>query len=387
MAAHGVSRVPMNMTRKRTRAGSLAGILAAGLMVGCGGPAPSDSGATAKVAPSKPSEWQAALNSWATLSGHQGVSASVILSDGSQWNGVAGVSAAGEPLREDHLIQIASITKTMTGALILQFADEGLLSLDDPVSRWLESRPNVSPSITLRQLLNHSNGLDNYTANSALGVAINADTRRVFTPDELLGFVGPPHFPPGVRTEYTNTAFVLLGLVAERVSGQRLLELWHQRLWDPLGLREIFLPGFESPPAPVARALNGVTVHAPLDEMSTLSIGSYAFGLLASARTVARWGHELFTGRILSERRQREMRTLIPAAGNIPGETGAGLGIRGYGYLGRTQIGHSGGASFGSSLLLHDVTTGVTVVVIMNQGQNANHFGLAPALLQTATTP
>ena len=99
----------------------------------------------------------------------------------------------------------------------------------------------------------------------------------------------------------------------------------------------------------MARALNGTTVYAPLDEMSTLSVGNYAFGLLAGAWNVARWGRELFAGTILSARMQQEMETLIPAAGNIPGESGAGLGIRGYSYLGRTQIGRSGGGSCGSS--------------------------------------
>ena len=81
---------------------------------------------------------------------------------------------------------------------------------------------------------------------------------------------------------------------------------------------------------------------------------------------------------------QREMRRLVPAAGNIPGESGVGLGIRGYGYLGRTQVGHSGGSPFGSSLLLFDPTSNVTVVVLTNQGSSADHFELAPALLEIA---
>jgi CubicO group peptidase (beta-lactamase class C family) len=121
--------------------------------------------------------------------------------------------------------------------------------------------------------------------------------------------------------------------------------------------------------------------------MSLLTIGNSALGLLSNARTMARWGHELFAGTVLSARGQEEMRTLVPAAGNIPGESGAGLGIRGYAYLGRTQLGHSGGAPLGSSLLLHDPSTRVTVVVIMNQGQGADHFSLAPGLLEIATRP
>jgi hypothetical protein len=75
----------------------------------------------------------------------------------------------------------------------------------------------------------------------------------------------------------------------------------------------------------------------------------------------------------------------VPAAGNIPGDTGAGLGIRSYQYLDRTQFGHSGGSGMGRRLLLHDPDTGVTVAVVMNQGQGAEHFVLAPQLLAIAT--
>jgi D-alanyl-D-alanine carboxypeptidase len=328
---------------------------------------------------------QDALARWAAAEAHQGVSASVVFADGTQWNGVAGQAGPGEALRTEHLIWIASITKTMTGALILQLADESRLTLEDPVSRWLLPHPHVDPAITLRQLLNHTSGVDNYTDDPALATAIAARPERVFTTPELLAFVGPPRFAPGARTQYTNTAFLLLAEVAEEATGRPLVDLLHERLWDPLRLTEVFLPGREAPGAPVAHARGSVGIVSPLDQMSLLTIGQGAFGLFASARTVARWGHELFTGRVLSARMQGEMRRLVPAAGNIPGESGAGLGIRSYGYLGRTQFGHSGGASLGSSLLLHDPASGVTVAVLMNQGQRADHFVLAPALLDLAT--
>ena len=101
---------------------------------------------------------------------------------------------------------------------------------------------------------------------------------------------------------------------------------------------------------------------------------------------MARWGHELFTGRVISEGMQRQMRTLVRAAGNVPGESGAGLGIRGYTSLGRTQLGHSGGSTFSSALLLHDPATRVSVVALMNQGAGADST-LAPRLLEIATRP
>jgi CubicO group peptidase (beta-lactamase class C family) len=83
---------------------------------------------------------------------------------------------------------------------------------------------------------------------------------------------------------------------------------------------------------------------------------------------------------------QAAMRDLVPAAGNIPGESGAGLGIRGYMFFDRVQYGHSGGGGFCSSLLLFDPESGVTVVVIMNQALGAQHFELAPRLLSIATS-
>lgn len=327
---------------------------------------------------------QAALDEWAAAPGHYGVSASVILREGTEWTGVAGRAGDDAPVAPDHLIQIASITKTMTGALVLQLVDEGIVRLDDPLDRWIDPYAHVDGRITLRQLLTHTGGVANYTGTQGLRNAIAADASHVFTPDELLAFVGPPLTAPGRETAYTNTAFLLLGLVAERATGRSILDLYQQRLWTPLDLQEIFLPGLQDPPRPVAPALGATAVTAPLDHMSVLSIGHAAFGLLASARTVARWGRALFTGTVISEEMQRAMRELVPAAGNIPGETGAGLGIRSYGYLDRMQFGHSGGASYGSSLLLFDPDTGVTVAVLMNQGQGAQHFDLAPQLLSIA---
>jgi D-alanyl-D-alanine carboxypeptidase len=369
----------MNGTRAWGRA-ALGPLLA--LACGCaGGAAPGD------AAPrTREGELDAQLDRWSAAPGHEGVSASVVFADGGQWTGVAGNIGGSDLLREEHLIWVASITKTMTGALILQLADEGLLSLDDPLSRWLPPRAHADPAITLRQLLDHTNGLDNYTTSTALGAAVRADRGRVFTPDELLAFLGPPRFEPGTRTEYTNTSFLLLGQVAEAVTGRRVVDLYHQRLWDPLRLGEVFLPGQEPPAGPVAPALASTGgIVAPLDNMSVLSVGHSAFGVFSNARTIARWGHALFTGSVISAAMQQQMRTLVPAAGNIPGESGAGLGIRAYGYLGRTQFGHSGGATYGSSLLLHDPSTRVTVAVLMNQGAGAEHFTLAPALLEIAT--
>lgn len=342
-----------------------------------------------EAAPSLPDDkaraLQAALDQWAAQPGHVGVSAAVVLADQSLWSGAAGIENTRQAMTTDHLIQIASITKTMTAAIVLQLVDERVLRLDDPISRWLPDAPeSIPPRITIRQLMNHTSGVANYTGTRALGEAIAAEATHVFTPAELLGFVGPPRFAPGESTEYTNTAFLLLSLIAERATGRPIVDLYRQRVWSPLELTAVFMPAVEDPPGPIAHARATTALLDPLEYPAILSIGQGAFGLMATATTVARYGHALFAGTVLSSDMQEAMRTLVPAAGNIPGETGAGLGIRSYHYLDRTQFGHSGGATFGSSLLLFDPESGVTVAVVMNQGSGADHFVLAPQLLAIA---
>lgn len=352
----------------------------------------SDPAGTDPPPPTVDAQLQAALDTWAAGSSHRGVSAAVIFPDGREWVSTAGTNGEGTTLEPEHLIWIASITKTVTGSVILTLAEEGVLGLDDPISRWLgdvpSGNPNIDPEITIRQLLNHTSGVANYTRSPDLNPAINADQAHVFSAEELIAFVGPRSFAPGARTEYTNTAFVLLGMIAEAAAERPIVELYHERLWGPLGLEEVFLPGLEAPTGPVAHAWLGNTAEQevqPLEFMSLVTIGSYAFGLHSNARTVARWGRALFSGGVFGDEMRQQMLEFVPAAGNIRGESGAGLGIRKYDYLGREQWGHSGGSPLGSSLMLFDPETGITVVVIMNQGRGAQHFELAPELLEIAS--
>lgn len=322
-----------------------------------------------------------ALSDWAAAPGHHGVSAAAVFADGTEWSAAAGLAGLSESLQRTHLIAIGSITKTMTAAVLLQLAAEGRLALDDPISAHLPSRLHVNPAITIRQLLNHTSGVANYTGTAALTQAVASSPGHVFTADELLDFIGPPRFAPGSGTEYTNTAFLLAGQIAERVGGANIATLYRTRLWMPNGLTGSWLPGFGSAPGPVAAALSQVGLTVPTDRMELLSVGHSAFGVMATASDVARWGHALFTGPVISGAMQTEMRRLVAAAGNIPGESGSGLGIRGYTYFGRSQLGHSGAAAFGNALLLHD-TAGRAV--LMNQSAGADHFVLGPTLLSIA---
>src|SRR5512137_1147452 len=89
----------------------------------------------------------------------KGASVAVVLPDGTLWCGASGISHPGVKMSPDMGFAIGSITKNMVATLMLQLAEEGKLSLDDPISKWLPPYPHVNPAITIRQMLNHTSGL------------------------------------------------------------------------------------------------------------------------------------------------------------------------------------------------------------------------------------
>src|SRR5262249_25509767 len=147
------------------------------------------------------------------------------------------------PPRADTHIRIASNTKTMTAAVIVLLAQEGKLSFDDPISKYIPSVPN-GDNITIAELLEMRSGLYNYTSDPIISKTIDTDPAKVWTPAELLAiaFAHPPNFPPGKEYEYNNTNYALLGLVAEKVDGKPLAQIMHDRLFGPQNMQHTELP-------------------------------------------------------------------------------------------------------------------------------------------------
>jgi hypothetical protein len=132
-----------------------------------------------------------------------------------------GDKTTGQPMTAVMHTRIASVTKIFTITLLLQAADEGLLSLDDPMGRYYPNIPN-GDQITLRLLAIHRSGFADYLDNQQFVAQWKADPKRVWRPDELVtyGIEGSPQFPPGRDFHYSNTNTVLLGLVLQQATGQ-----------------------------------------------------------------------------------------------------------------------------------------------------------------------
>ncbi len=161
------------------------------------------------------------------------------------WTTSAGVNNFGGAAIPDRnvRVRIGSITKSFTATVVLQLVDEGKLSLDDALSRWDFKVPGAE-GITVRQLLNMTSGLFNYTDVPEFWETLEKDRLAEWTPQSLvaLAVANPAVFPPGREYMYCNTNYILLGMIIETVTGRTAAEEITTRLIDRLNLKNTFFP-------------------------------------------------------------------------------------------------------------------------------------------------
>ncbi len=179
-----------------------------------------------------------AFKQMAEETGSPGLVAAVKLPDGSVWYGSDGVLWPGGPdATPDTPFAWGSITKTFVATLTLRAATAGQLSLDQTIDTWLPQIPNAN-LITVRMLLAHRSGLFDYFQSKEYAKRVFSDPSHVWTPDEILAMIGPSVYPPGTGFNYSNTNYVLLGMILEQITGQPLATIIHDQLLAPLGLDE-----------------------------------------------------------------------------------------------------------------------------------------------------
>jgi len=182
----------------------------------------------------------------------KGMSASLITPDGEIWERAAGVSQEEPmvvPLTTDHLMGIASNTKSYVAATILLMVEDGLLNLDDPIDMYLDSIPNTSGDATIRQLLSMRTGFSDYlNDNDQWIIDLFADTDSIWAFEGLLEtYLLEPNFEIDEDWGYSNTNYLLAGMVIEAVSGNAWYTEVRNRVLDPMGLEETYIFPFEQP--------------------------------------------------------------------------------------------------------------------------------------------
>ena len=338
------------------------------------------SAATPAPAPGLPAvdtTWTArlsrALDSAVRAAPVRGASAAVILADGREWRGVAGASAPNTPMDPEMRLGMGSVSKNVLATLLVLQAERGRLSLDDPLGRWLPPMTHVDPAITVRQLLNHTSGVFDITDAPGYRDSILADVSARWTPQRALALLRAPLFSRGAGWSYSNSNYLLAGLVAESVLKRPVHEAVRSDLLTPLGLSTFFLDQAEPPTGPLASGWVGGTLNVMTTRTSTYSAAWTAGAWFATAGDLARWWQALMTGRLVNATSLAAMMTPV-------GTETYGLGMSRRVVAGRTVWAHTGEIRGFSSIGLHDPAKRATVVVLINENP-APVVGIATALL------
>ncbi len=197
---------------------------------------------------------------------------------------------AGFPNTTETPFRIASITKPFTALCVLQLRERGLLDLDDPVSKYLPEYPG-GEAIKLIHLLSHTSGIPEYATVAFLG---RAD--RPYTGDELLRHFRDKglRFPPGTKFEYSNSNYIALGLIIERVSSLPYGDFVAKNVFEPVGMTASRYGGGPGLATGYLRLAEGGGVPAfPIDLSSLYSSG----GLVSSVEDLYKWDRALRGGR------------------------------------------------------------------------------------------
>lgn len=270
-----------------------------------------------------------------TLKTHN-ISASLYISDRCYWEGTAGATKQDPdvPVDSDMVYGFGSITKTFVAGIVLQLAEEKKLGLEDPLGKWLPQHPNIDANITIRQLLNHGGGLSGYSGNKKFWSEINKAPDREWQPEDVLKFEMPPQDIGSETLSYTNTNYILLGMIIETITGNSLAQELESRITGPLQLDSTYLPiqGFD---------LERWSDNTYLIRSRFSSVG--AAGAIASIpREIAKWSHTLHSGNFLQPATMETMRITEPRRIGRNGTVPMGLGVWKFEREELTGWGHGG---------------------------------------------
>ncbi len=370
-------------------------------------PASSPAGSSTALDPAMAGRLQRSLDRYAKRYRLPGASVTITWPDGRHWTGSTGFAdvAARRAVTADTAFSIASMSKTFTAALVLKLVEEGRVQLDTPVANLLPDVRIGTPgrripkAITIRMLLDHTSGLADFFFGKGVDKALLADRGATWTAARALSFVGPQLFPPGKGWHYSNTNYLLLGLVAEWVGPASFADQVRSKLLDPLHLRRAFVQPDERPRGPlsVGYYFNSSAAAArpiPLADKagkvapftSVVTAAGSAGDLAATTSDLAAWARAIYGGTVLQPatlaaavadaRKTARFHPIVPY----------GLGVQVTKIGGRTALGHSGRLLGTRGELRYLPAAGVAIAVLANQN-GVDLRPLTASLLKIALPP
>lgn len=275
--------------------------------------------------------------------------ASIVIRKGGRQNFVtSGVANAknGAAFTPDKHMRIASVSKAFSGAVSLSLVDAGELDLDESITARVPSLPPQWSTVTLRQLLNHTSGLPNYTTNPKFQKYFGNHLRGSINKQGLIDFIADKDlvFPAGSDYAYSNTDNIVIAMMAERASGFGYKRLLRRLVTKPLGMRQTALPpGFRIP----RPQIHGYETNPFEDvtECCSMDFVSASGGIYSTPRQLRRFASGYGSGELFGNDVRAEQFRFVEGGGSEPpgpGENSAGLGIFRYQLDCGTVFGHTG---------------------------------------------
>jgi D-alanyl-D-alanine carboxypeptidase len=250
--------------------------------------------------------------------------------------------AAKKPITPATVFRLGSITKQFASATLLQLAHEGKLSLDDPLSKFIPDYPQPGASATVRQLLSHTSGIQDYT--EIPGWMVEANTNKAYTTEQLIEVFKdkPAQFKPGAQWSYDNSGYILVGAIIEKVTGNPWYQAVNERIAGPLHLTTLRY-GVEEP-----SITNMAVGYEPAGEGKfkaaqkiNMSVPGAAGALVGTVGDLAAWANALHHGKVLDAASYKAMTSKTKTADGKLNSYGFGMAVDEI--RGHPTIGHDGG--------------------------------------------
>ncbi len=347
--------------------------------------------AQSPVSPEMAEVLQRRLDSCVAAFNVPGISATLLLPGDRYWNGAAGVSDTYslDALDTTHVFYQASVTKMFVAAIVLQMIEQGMFAIDDSIGRYLPPIRTVPSSTRIRFLLNQRSGIDNFLGeNPAASGTWFSHPDSIWPPQLAIEtYNREPVFNQGSAFAYSNTNYLLLGMLIEQVTGMSFAEVLRERILAPYGMAQTFFPPADSIASRLATGWTSFSsLSGPYNTDASVMLNDCsasmlftAGALVAGSSDVARFTRSLFSGGFLDP----ASLALMKICTNVNwshGCNGYGYGTMRYNLAGKTYFGHAGDISGFTLMTVHQEADSVTLTISVNRN-NAPRGAIALALL------
>jgi D-alanyl-D-alanine carboxypeptidase len=263
--------------------------------------------------------------------------------------GVANVDT-GRRIRAEDRMRIASAAKAFSGAVALSLVSEGVLSLGDTIGELLPELPKAWRRVTLRQLLNHTSGIPDFSKEPGFEKALLASLTKAPPPEELLAFVENPRllFEPGSEYRYSNSDNIVVALMVEEATGKTYEQQLRKQVYKPLGLSKTSLPRGADLKEPFIHGYDNDPPQQPPEDVSEIIAAGWSWasgGIVSTPADLNTFIRAYVGGRLFGSKTRAQQRKVVEGGSSEPpgpGKNSAGLALFRYETKCGTVWGHTG---------------------------------------------